>query len=321
MKQKRSVSLSGQSSGSKKGQSLVSRHTVPLQSDLYGGFRLSNESSYHGCRACGQQSTQSVGGLGPPLVQCAEASYRRGIPIISKDQPIDLCTFSAPTRRDNAPETPPQPSEWKGGAHQAPEWHHNSDQQMRQYIKAENWRLLNTAFYGEPPTRKRERSIESEQGIQRPFRKRTGSSAVRQAKSFDTSPLGSNSKGQEKPMRLRRGLPHKVETLQQTRHSKASYFPVDSSAIDDDWEDVVETVPQFQKISPKMPPRPLQWIQNQAVTREIPDRKKLRREFIRKELQAISQELVQERKVNLGPFATGYPRVPETVFLRDRNFR
>ncbi|OAX78716.1 hypothetical protein ACJ72_06971, partial [Emergomyces africanus] len=134
-------------------------------------------------------------------------------------------------------------------------------------------------------------------------------SNVRQGKNFDTSPPGNNLEVLEELMRRKLELLHKVEAMQQKRHSKASvYTPVGSSAIDDGWEDMIETVLQFLKTSPKIPPRPLRWIQNQEVSREIPDRKKLRREFIRNELQVVSQELVH--KVNQGPFAktTRHPR-------------
>ncbi|OJD11962.1 hypothetical protein AJ78_07363 [Emergomyces pasteurianus Ep9510] len=173
--------------------------------------------------------------------------------IMSKNQPVNLCTFSKPSRRDRAHvsrKTLLQPFEWKRDAHQASEWHHSTGQEVRQYIRAEDWCMLNIAFYGEPLTKKRERSIESEHGnIQR---KRTRSNAVRQAKSFDTSPPGKNLEGQEKPMRLRPGLPRKVETMQQTRRSKASVdSPVDSSAIDDRWEDVVGTYSSSKNIREK----------------------------------------------------------------------
>ncbi|EAS30003.1 uncharacterized protein CIMG_08749 [Coccidioides immitis RS] len=292
MTQERSVSLSGQSSGSKKGQSLMSYHAAPKQS-LQRFSALKRQFL-----SCVQSMWATIGlaWRKPPLVQHADSSHRRGMSVISKDQPMDLCTFSTPTRRDSAPvswETPPRPSEWKRGAHQTPEWHHNTDQEMRQYIEAEYW--------------------QSKRGIQRPpSRKVTGSSAVRQLKTFDTSPPRNNSEGREQPMRLRPWLPHKVEPLQQTRHSKASaYLPHDSSAIDDDSEDVVDAVLQFQKISPKTPPSPLQWIRNLVVTEEIPNCDELRREFIRKELEVISPAMVQERKVNRGPFDS---------FVGDRKF-
>lgn len=89
-----------------------------------------------------------------------------------------------------------------------------------------------------------------------------------------------------------------------TCHSTSfNRLSVSSCSMDDDQKEEAKTAPQFQKIPPKAPPEPLQWSQKPLITREIPDQKKLRSEYIWKELGDLYREMVRERAVNRGPFA------------------
>ncbi|OJD15992.1 hypothetical protein ACJ73_08920 [Blastomyces percursus] len=63
------------------------------------------------------------------------------------------------------------PASEKGEEH--PGRHHDIDTGTQGDIDdEENWCLLNTTFYEEPPKRKRQQSIQDKQGLDCPFKKR-----------------------------------------------------------------------------------------------------------------------------------------------------
>ncbi|PGG95016.1 hypothetical protein AJ80_10045 [Polytolypa hystricis UAMH7299] len=79
------------------------------------------------------------------------------------------------TRQDIEATTSFEFLEWKELGQELSELCHNDPAHENQSVsEAENWDLLNTAFYGTPPSRKRQRSGRSKQGIKRPMKKRAG---------------------------------------------------------------------------------------------------------------------------------------------------
>ncbi|OJD12118.1 hypothetical protein AJ78_07239 [Emergomyces pasteurianus Ep9510] len=97
VKRLRSDSPSGQSSsGMKKGHNPMSRLYVLLRDAYCSSFRLSNESFYYACKACGQQPTQPVGGS-VSSSQFADSSHRFRVTCTREFSVVQSMDFSGGT--------------------------------------------------------------------------------------------------------------------------------------------------------------------------------------------------------------------------------